>query len=761
MKLVERSWKDFSRMRSLPLVSIKIASYNHGQFIGKAIQSVLDQSYTNFELIIIDDCSTDNSLDVIESFRDPRIQFIVNERNIGAASSSSRAKSLCTGKYFCSLDSDDYFHPDKVASQVTYLETNPQVGLIATHIQEVDIHDRPDMNPLSANWFNTHNDLSTPECWIWQNRICHSSVMLKKTVHDQFWDYGSGLLYTNDWNNWIRMLSAGIRIGVIPEKLTYYRRHPGNTTFKNPERTLWEYAYISAQTLHPYLKRTDRNDLLHDNFERFLIDDRYPSDLAQRFYFLHLLLTHHHPDFEQIWKQRNLLDLSTICKFPKIDELKVIEELRLQLAASHSHLNSLKEELRLAENKTFKLARLRNVWNYERLSLNKLSKLAYILFQSFIPDVLKWVLQPVYKLILRHVLRKPSPKLAPYIAHVPSPLRQHKRILHVIANFMTGGSSQLVVDIMERLGEGYEQQVLTAHIPSSRAYKGIPIHEYRGEQEIKAFVTKFDPDLVHIHYWGGDNWVWYDKVFRVAEQTGCKVIENVNTPVAPYRSTNIRKYVYVSEYVSKNFGRSGESSEVIYPGTDTNFYALNEPDRKSEDPCLGMVYRLEPDKLNEQAIDVFIEVVRLRPMTRVLVIGDGKLLPIYRNKVAGHGIEKAFSFAGAKSYAELPTLYSRMDIFVAPVWKESFGQVSCFAMSMGIPVVGYKVGGLQEIVGNDDLLVTPGDSKALATLIISLLDDPSKRKAIGERNRQRAHALFSLDRMIEKYADLYNELTQA
>lgn len=749
-------------MNSHPLVSIKIASYNHGQFIGKAIQSVLDQSYTNFELVIIDDCSTDHSLDVIESFHDSRIQLIVNDKNIGAAASSSRAKSFCKGKYFCSLDSDDYFHPDKLSRQVSYLEGNPQVDLLATHVQEVDIHDRPDMNPLSANWFNTHNDLNTPDYWIWQNRICHSSVMIKKTIHDQFWDYQSGLLYTNDWNNWIRMLSAGIRIGVVPEKLTYYRRHPGNTTFKNPERSLWEYAYISAQTLHPYLKSTNRNDLLYGNLERFFIDDRYPSDLTQRLYLLRLLLTNYHPNFEQLWKQRNIPDLTTICKVSEMDELKIIEELRLQLAASHSRLNSLNEELRLAENKTYKLARLQNVWNYEKLSLNKLSKLAYILLQSFLPDVAKWIVEPPYKAVLRYLRRKTAPTLvAPYIAHIPSPLSQHPRILHVIANFMMGGSSQLVVDIMERLGDEYSQQVLTAHIPSPCAYEGVPIHEYQGEQEIKAFITKFDPDLVHIHYWGGENWVWYDKVFRVAEQAGYKVIENVNTPVVPYRSTHIQRYVYVSEFVRKNFGRLGESSDVIYPGTDANFYASIGPNEIPKCACIGMVYRLESDKLNEQSIDVFIEVVKQRPMVRVLIIGDGRLLPIFKNKVADHAMEEAFSFTGARSYAELPTLYSQMDIFVAPVWNESFGQVSCFAMSMGIPVVGYKVGGLHEIVGDDDLLVPPEDSKALASLIISLLDDPSKREVIGQRNQQRVQELFSVDRMIEKYAGLYTDLITA
>lgn len=744
---------------STPLVSIKIASYNHGRFIGKTIQSVLDQSYQNFELIIVDDCSQDESLEIIKSFSDERIRVIVNEKNIGTSASSRKAKAFCTGKYFCSLDSDDYFHPHKLATQVAYMESHPNIDLVATFVQEVDELGNIDLNPVTANWFNASLDFNKPESWIWQNHICHSSVLIRKDIHDQVWDYESGLRHTNDWNNWIRLLARGARFHVIPEPLTYYRRHLENTTFQNPERTLWEYAYISVKTLHPYLRKIRRHDLLYKNLEKFFIDERYPSDFDQKLYLLHLLLSDDKAqDFEQVWKQRHSINLKERWDSSRTDELKVIEELRSQLAASETHINILKEELRLAENKIFKWARLRNIWNDEKFSLNKLAKIAYILFQSFTPDVVKWFFWPIYRPFLQHLrtLRKPTSPY-PYKTHIAPLSRQPKRILHVIANFMAGGSSQLVVDIMERLGQEYGQQVLTAHNPFPCAYKDVPIHEYRGEQEIKAFIRKFKPDLVHVHYWGETNWSWYDKVFRVVERAGCKVIENVNTPVAPYRSSNVQRYVYVSEYVRKNFGRTGDSSEVIYPGTDTAFYSKNGQD-STEGYCLGMVYRLEPDKLSEQSIDVFIEVVKQKPGVTVLIVGDGKLLPQYRKKVACHGIEKAFSFVGAKPYTELPSLYSRMNIFVAPVWKESFGQVSCFAMSMGIPVVGYKVGGLQEIVGDEDLLVTPGDSKALAALIISLLDDAEKRKAIGERNLQRMHGLFSVDCMVEKYAALYSEL---
>src|SRR3990172_12831701 len=98
-----------------------------------------------------------------------------------------------------------------------------------------------------------------------------------------------------------------------------------------------------------------------------------------------------------------------------------------------------------------------------------------------------------------------------------------------------------------------------------------------------------------------------------------------------------------------------------------------------------------------------------------------------------------------------------MSIFVAPVWKESFGQVSPFAMNLGIPVVGYRVGGLVEIVDDESLLAPPGDSDALADIIIGLLDDPARCQQIGERNNARAQKSYSVEAMTGAYRALYAE----
>lgn len=105
------------------LVSIVMPSYNTGKYIGESIQSVLAQTYTNWELLIVDDCSTDNTDEVVNAFLDDdRIRYIKNEKNSGAAVSRNRALREAKGKWIAFLDSDDTWHPEKLEKQIAFMK---------------------------------------------------------------------------------------------------------------------------------------------------------------------------------------------------------------------------------------------------------------------------------------------------------------------------------------------------------------------------------------------------------------------------------------------------------------------------------------------------------------------------------------------------------------------------------------------------------------------------------------------------------------
>ncbi|MCP2081544.1 UNVERIFIED_ORG: glycosyltransferase involved in cell wall biosynthesis [Methylorubrum zatmanii] len=353
----------------------------------------------------------------------------------------------------------------------------------------------------------------------------------------------------------------------------------------------------------------------------------------------------------------------------------------------------------------------------------------------------------------------------PIIYSVSPPLAQkpvRPRVMHAIPNVHIGGSTQLVVDIFNGLNNDFDMQVMTSSFPPVGRHEGFVIHDFGGNARIEDFIRvlkEFDPSILHVHYWGSTDDYWYEKVFQAAGSLRIPVIQNINTPVMPFAYHGVSKIVYVSRYVQENFpstiGR--ENERVIYPGMDLKAFVSSKPISADALDSIGMVYRLETDKLNAESIEPFIEVVLKRKKTRVYIIGGGSLLRHFKERVNEAGVKNNFQFTGYVPYSDLPSLYEKFSIFVAPVWKESFGQVAPFAMHMGRAVAGYDIGALSEILGDRSMLAS--DSEALSNVIVNLLEQPDELKRIGQTNRDIAARMFGIDTMINSYKDLYNEMT--
>lgn len=372
--------------------------------------------------------------------------------------------------------------------------------------------------------------------------------------------------------------------------------------------------------------------------------------------------------------------------------------------------------------------------------------------------------------------RQAGPQAAPpyVVRRLHAPTAPRSRVLHVIANFHLGGSSRLVVDLVEHLGGDYEQEVVSYDLPPSPAYVGLRLTRV-GLQDaghVARFLESRKPTLIHVHYlvrmdtrtdrhgsYDDRVWRWYHSFFSAAERLGIPVIENINIPTEPYVSDAVHSYAHVSDYVRQRFGRLDGRHLAIHPGSDMGMFR-RPPGAAPAGDCVGMVYRLEGDKLDENAIQPFIEIVRRRPTTRALIVGGGRFLDQYRAEVARAGLSDSFTFTGYVPYDALPGLLARMSVFVAPVHTESFGQVSPFAMGLELPVVGYDVGALGEILGDSSLLVPAGDVGRLADIAIDLLDDPERRRRVGAANRERAERMFSVEAMVAAYRALYDEVSR-
>ena len=140
-------------------VSIIMPSYNSAEYIGNAIKSVLGQTYKDFEFIIIDDCSTDNSREVIDSFQDTRIKKIFFEKNEHMWFVHNYAISISRGKYIAEINDDDYWHLDKLKKQVEYMETHSECGACFTLVNVVDEKDNilTERDTFLVSLFNVRN----------------------------------------------------------------------------------------------------------------------------------------------------------------------------------------------------------------------------------------------------------------------------------------------------------------------------------------------------------------------------------------------------------------------------------------------------------------------------------------------------------------------------------------------------------------------------------------------------------------------------
>jgi glycosyltransferase involved in cell wall biosynthesis len=262
-----------------PLVSIFLPSYNYSRYIGITIQSVLDQTYQNWELFIYDDCSSDNSVEIILSFRDKRIRLVVSKTNQGAPYQHNQAIILMKGKYMGSVGADDYFAPDKLAKQVAFLEAHPEIDIVGTYVNQIDGAGKLVCGD-TQRWFNHDLDVNLPENWAFQNRVCRPSALFRSGLVEKVGEFNTELRYVPDYDHWLRCLVNGAKFHILKEPLTYYRIHDSNLSLTgNNEVRLTEVMYLMAVYWGKYVVSIGQNLLLRQKFNE-VFDNRFWNDIS-------------------------------------------------------------------------------------------------------------------------------------------------------------------------------------------------------------------------------------------------------------------------------------------------------------------------------------------------------------------------------------------------------------------------------------------------------------------------------------------------
>ncbi len=206
-------------MKNSPLVSILIPAYNCEKYIKKTIESIKKQSYKNWELLIINDCSTDSTFTILKKYISNKIKIINLKKNIGPYLALSKNFKFCYGKYVAFLDSDDIMHPERLKAQIEELEKNKKIGLVATWFRIIDHKGRVIKLikfPATENEFNN--------IFPCQNVICNSSVMFRKKLISKLGFYNKFFFYSNDYHFYLKLFSQ-YKIKIIDKFYTDYRIH--------------------------------------------------------------------------------------------------------------------------------------------------------------------------------------------------------------------------------------------------------------------------------------------------------------------------------------------------------------------------------------------------------------------------------------------------------------------------------------------------------------------------------------------------------
>lgn len=212
-----------------PIISVIFPVFNASQHLKEAIGSILSQNYQNFEIIIINDGSTDKSEEILKSYKDSRLKIITHRINKGLVYTLNEGFRHCRGKYIARMDADDIAQQNRFTTQASYLDNNPDIDVVGSSIRVFGID--------NYFWTLPSNPMEVDAHSLFRCSLAHPSIMMRKTSVEQY-----KLTYSNlypdaeDYFLWAKILAQGGKLANIKETLLRYRTHNTQIGYKNKKQ---------------------------------------------------------------------------------------------------------------------------------------------------------------------------------------------------------------------------------------------------------------------------------------------------------------------------------------------------------------------------------------------------------------------------------------------------------------------------------------------------------------------------------------------
>jgi len=246
-----------------PSISVLMPVYNAAPYLKEAIDSILSQTFSDFEFLIINDGSTDNSEEIILSYNDTRIRYVKNEQNIKLIATLNRGIALCKGEYIARMDADDVSLPTRLETQFTFMESHPDVALCGSWFVSLD----NDHN--ISKYKPTHNEIMFQ--MLFQCHLCHPSLMLRRK-NILYFDlkFDINFSHAEDYDFFVR-IGRHFQLANIQEVLLKYRIHEGSVSAKHKSIQIENSIKIKQREFHNI--GIEINNILLEDFTRLNYQD--------------------------------------------------------------------------------------------------------------------------------------------------------------------------------------------------------------------------------------------------------------------------------------------------------------------------------------------------------------------------------------------------------------------------------------------------------------------------------------------------------
>ena len=227
--------------------------YNGSRYLGEAIKSILNQTFSDFEFLIIDDASTDDSVEIIKSYEDARIRLIENEKNFGLSATLNKGLDLAHGKYIARMDQDDLSLPNRLQKQVQYLEDHPNICVLGTWWKNIDENNK--------TLCIVRLPIQAFECGFWvfvigEQAVGHPCVMFRLAEIISLGGYDEKYNIAQDLDLWFRASANDLQFANIPEVMFSYRIHSKQGS-KNSQTDIEHKSALSAFLSEILLQHVD------------------------------------------------------------------------------------------------------------------------------------------------------------------------------------------------------------------------------------------------------------------------------------------------------------------------------------------------------------------------------------------------------------------------------------------------------------------------------------------------------------------------